>query len=125
MINEKGAILPLTVAISLIIALLLLNFSYQIQNQGRTYELEQQFLTFSFLEKECIATIIDELKDPTFTPSNNMPSKNIPLSNQTVATINYTNGYETLAVTYKFIYNDYLGQGTVEYNKKLQTYHLK
>ena len=121
--NEQGMILPLTLAISFIIALLLLHFAYRIENQVRTYELEQQHFILSILEKECLATIIDELSD--FTPSNNMPSKKITLHNGTTAIFTYSNGYEKLDVTYKFLYNEYLGQGTVEYNKKQQTYLLK
>ena len=57
--NEQGMILPLTLAISFIIALLLLHFAYRIENQVRTYELEQQHFILSILEKECLATIID------------------------------------------------------------------
>ena len=49
--NEQGMILPLTLAISFIIALLLLHFAYRIENQVRTYELEQQHFILSILEK--------------------------------------------------------------------------
>ena len=66
--NEQGMILPLTLAISFIIALLLLHFAYRIENQVRTYELEQQHFILSILEKECLATIIDELSDAKILP---------------------------------------------------------
>ena len=94
--NEQGMILPLTLAISFIIALLLLHFAYRIENQVRTYELEQQHFILSILEKECLATIIDELSDANFTPSNNMPSKKIYLTQRNPAIFTYSNGYENL-----------------------------
>ncbi len=123
--NEQGIILPLTLCISLIIALLLLHFAQRLESQVRTYELEQHHLLLTILEKECLSSIIDELSDPNFIPTSSMPARTILLHNGTSATFTYTNGIESLDVTYKFLYNEYLGQGTVEYHKQQHTYLLK
>ncbi|MDO4926941.1 MAG: hypothetical protein Q3980_14940 [Turicibacter sp.] len=123
--NEKGIIMPLTLVISLIIATLLLHFAHRLENQVRTYELQRYHLILTLLEKECLSFITTELTDPNFTSSSDMSTKTIVLHNGTTATITYKNGYQNLDVTYKFLYNEYLGQGTIEYNKKNQTYLLK
>lgn len=123
--NEHGIILPLTLCISLIIALLLLHFAQRLESQVRTYELEQHHLLFTILEKECLSFIINELSDPDLIPTGSIPTKTILLHNGTSATFTYTNGIESLDVTYKFLYNEYLGQRTVEYHKKQHTYVLK
>ena len=49
--NEQGMILPLTLAISFIIALLLLHFAYRIENQVRTYELSNSISYYPSLKK--------------------------------------------------------------------------
>ncbi len=123
--NEKGIIMPLTLVISLIIATLLLHFAHRLENQVRTYELQRYHLILTLLEKECLSFITTELTDPNFTSSSDMSTKTIVLHNGITATITYKNGYQNLDVTYKFLYNEYLGQGTIEYNKKNQTYLLK
>lgn len=123
--NEKGLIIPLTLVISLMIATLLLHFAHRLENQVRTYELQRDHFILTLLEKECLSFITTELTDPNFVPSNDLPTKTIVLHNSTIATITYKNGYQNLDVTYKFLYNEYLGQGTIEYNKKHQTYLLK
>lgn len=123
--NEKGVIIPLTLVISLMTATLLLHFATRLENQAKTYELKQHYLLLTLLEKECISFIVNELKDPNFTSNNDFSPKTITLHNGTTATITYKNGHQNLDVTYKFLYNEYLGQGTIDYHKKHQTYSLK
>lgn len=61
--NQKGMILPLTLAMSLMIALLLLHLSYRIEDQARLYHLERDHLTLSLLKKRMRQT-------------NNRPTRN-------------------------------------------------
>lgn len=49
--NQKGMILPLTLAMSLMIALLLLHLAYRIEDQARLYQLERDSLTLSLLKR--------------------------------------------------------------------------
>ena len=123
--NEKGIVLPLTLSITLIIALLLLQYSFRITSQIKTYQLQQTHFMITILEKECLSLILEDLKDSTFLDSDVFPSQSKTLHNQTVATFTYRNSSDTLDVTYKFIYNEYQGQGTVSYDKTNKTYTWK
>ena len=123
--NEKGIVLPLTLSITLIIALLLLQYSFRITSQIKTYQLQQTHFMITILEKECLSLILEDLKDSNFLDSDVFPSQSKSLHNQTVATFTYRNALDTLDVTYKFTYNEYQGQGTVSYNKTNKTYTWK
>ncbi|MBQ1787121.1 MAG: hypothetical protein II005_10440 [Turicibacter sp.] len=123
--NEKGVVLPLTLSITLIIALLLLQYSSRITSQIKTYELQQNYFMVTLLEKECLSLILEDLKDSTFLESDVFPSQSKTLHNQTVATFTYRNSLNSLDVTYKFIYNEYQGQGTISYDKTNKTYTWK
>ena len=123
--NEKGVVLPLTLSITLIIALLLLQYSSRITSQIKTYELQQNYFIVTLLEKECLSLILEDLKDSNFLNSDVFPTQNKNLHNQTVATFTYRNSSDNLDVTYKFIYNEYQGQGTVSYDKTNKTYTWK
>lgn len=123
--NEKGIVLPLTLSITLIIALLLLQYSFRITSQIKTYQLQQTHFMITILEKECLSLILEDLKDSNFLNSDVFPSQSKILHNQNVATFTYRNSSDTLDVTYKFIYNEYQGQGTVSYDKTNKTYTWK
>lgn len=123
--NEKGVVLPLTLSITLIISLLLLQYSYRLTSQIKTYNLQQTHFMITILEKECLSLILEDLKDSNFIASDVFPAQSKTLHNDTVATFTYRNSLDTLAITYKFIYNEYQRQGTVSYDKTTQTYTWK
>lgn len=109
---------------SLMIALLLLHLAYRIEDQARLYQLERDGLTLSLLKKECLKVITDELSTKTFEGNEKLPDQTFTLHNGTPVTLKYKNGYETLAITYRFHYNEYLESGGITYSKKTHDYTM-
>lgn len=124
MANEKGTVLSLTLTLALIFSTLLLTLSQQLQSQSLLYEKRRSYQILTLLEKECVQVILNEITDPTIEIPVYNSSKTITLSNGSSVTLKYANYTQTLDVTYQVYYNEYLGKGTLSYQKDKQTYTL-
>jgi len=123
--NEKGMVLPFMLAIALILSSLVLTISNRLETQMLSYEQRVNFQKINLLEKETIQIILSQIEDPDFSPVGFESSDTITLKNGTIVTLNYRNGSATLEIKYNFSYNDYQSNGTINYNKRQQTYTLE